>query len=113
MRTAGGPQSRVWFLAWFFDKKNTVELMMNEQGDSWVLKQKVNKSTVAKGKGLATIDPNTTYDVRIAFDGNQFQLYVNNTLLITMPKGAGTNPNGTVGFQSRNTTGSFDSVTVN
>jgi hypothetical protein len=113
MRTAGGPQSRVWFLAWYIDKKNTVELMMNEQGDAWVLKQKVNKVTVAKAKGLATIDPNTTYDARITFDGTQFQLFINNTLLLTMPKGTGTSPNGTVGFQSRNTTGSFDSVTVN
>ena len=113
MRSPGGPQSRVWLLAWYFDRKNTVELMMNEQGDSWNLKQKVNKSVVAKAKGLATIDPNTTYDVRITFNGTQFQVFINNTLLITMPKGAGTNPTGTIGFQSRGSTGSIDSVTVN
>ena len=113
MRTAGGPKNRVWLLAWYIDAKNTIELMMNEQGDSWVLKQKVNKSVVAKAKGLATINPNTTYDVRITFNGTQFQVFIDNTLLITMPKGAGTNPTGTVGFQVRSTTGGIDSVTVN
>jgi hypothetical protein len=113
MRSAGGPQGLVWLLAWYIDKKNTLELMMNEKGDKWLLKQKVNGKTAKKAKGLSTIDPDTTYDVRITFDGNQFQVYINNTLLITMPKKNGSNPNGTVGFQSKNTTGSFDSVTVN
>ena len=113
MQTGGGAGNRVWLLAWYVDKKNTVELLMKEENDFWVLKQKSNGSVVAKAKGAATIDPNTIYDAKIVFDGNQFQLYVNNTLLITLPKGAGTNPNGTIGFQSKLTTGSFDSIDVN
>jgi hypothetical protein len=113
MRTSGGTQGRAWMFAWYFDPKTNVQLMMNEQGDSWTLKQKVNNNTVAKKKGLATINPNTTYDVRITYNGTQFQVYINNTLLITMPKGAGTSPTGTIGFQSRNTTVGIDSVTVN
>jgi hypothetical protein len=34
---------------------------MDEQKDRWVIKQKVNRRTVAKGKGLMTIDPNVDY----------------------------------------------------
>ncbi len=113
MQTAGGIGNRLWLLAWYTDKKNTVELLMKEEKDFWVLKQRSNGSVVAKAKGAATIDPNTTYDAKIVFDGNQFQLYINNTLLITLPKAAGTNPNGTVGFQLKLTTGSFDSINVN
>ena len=30
MRTAGGTGNRVWLLAWYQDKKNTVEVMMKE-----------------------------------------------------------------------------------
>jgi hypothetical protein len=113
IQTAGGPGNRVWLLAWYIDKKNTIELLMKEENDFWVLKQKSNGSVVAKGKAPATIDPLTTYDAKIVFDGNQFQVYINNTLLITLVKAAGTNPNGTVGFQSKLTTGSFDSIDVN
>lgn len=110
MRTAGGIGNRVWLLAWYQAKKDTVEVMMKEEADRWVVKQKSASGVVAKGKAQSTILPNTDYDVRITYNGSQFQLFVDNVLLLTLPAGAAAN--GTVGFQSKATTGSFGSITV-
>ncbi len=109
MRTAGGTGNRVWLLAWYQAKKVTVEVMMKEETDRWVVKQK-SGVVVAKGKVQSTILPNTDYLVRITYNGSQFQLFVDNVLLLTVPAGA--SANGTVGFQSKATTGFFGNITV-
>lgn len=112
MRTGGGTGNRVWLLGWYLDSDNFVELMMKEESDKWVLKQHSGGVVVAKQKGLQIIDPNTDYDAEISFDGTNFQVMINGQLLITMPKFGGTSPSGTVGFQIKATTGSFDFVSV-
>ncbi len=109
MRTAGGTGNRVWLLAWYQAKRVTVEVMMKEETDRWVVKQKFGV-VVAKGKAQSTILPNSDYLVRITYNGSQFQLFIDNVLLLTLP--AGTAANGTVGFQSKATTGSFGSIQV-
>jgi hypothetical protein len=109
MRTAGGTGNRVWLLAWYQNKKQTVEVMMKEETDRWVVKQK-SGVVVAKGKAQSTILPNTDYLVRIIYNGSQFQLFIDNMLLLTLP--SGTAANGTVGFQSKATIGTFGSITV-
>jgi hypothetical protein len=48
--------------------------------------------------------------VRITYNGSQFQLFVDNVLLLTLPAGA--SANGTVGFQSKATTGFFGNISV-
>lgn len=114
MQTVGGTTNKVWLLAWYIDKKNTMELLMKEEGESWVLKQKVEGRVVAKAKGIKTIDPDTSYIVRILFDGSNFQVFINDLLtpLFTLTPAAPV-PVGTVGFQIKNTTGSFDYINVN
>jgi VCBS repeat-containing protein len=114
MLTAGGVSNKLWMLGWYVDKKNTMELLMKEENERWVLKQRVNGRVVAKAKGIKTIDPNTIYAARIVFDGTSFQVFVDDfqtPLLSLTPQGAV--PIGTVGFSVKNTTGSFDYVTVN
>jgi VCBS repeat-containing protein len=110
IRVTGG---KVWMLAWYVDKKNTLELLMNEQNEHWVLKQRVNGSVVAKAKGIKQIDPNTDYNVRISFDGTNFQVFVDDfaTPLFTLTPRASV-PVGTVGLQIKKTTASFDYVAV-
>jgi len=111
MRSTGG---KIWMLAWYVDKKNTLELLMNQENQHWVLKQRVNGSVVAKAKGIKKIDPNTDYTVRISFDGTTFQVFVDDfvTPLFTLTPRANV-PVGTVGFQVKNSTASFDYVAVN
>ena len=112
LRTAGGSGNRVWLLGWYLDSNNYIELLMKEESDKWVLKQHSGGVVVAKQKGLQTIQPNTDYDAEISFDGTNFQVTINGQLLITMPKFGGTSPSGTVGFQVKATTGSFDFISV-
>ena len=101
-------------LGWYVDKKNSLELLMKEENDRWILKQRSNGAVVAKAKGIKTIDPNTDYNVRIAFDGINFKVFVDDfvTPLFTLTPQA-TVPVGTVGFKVKNTTGSFDYVAIN
>ncbi len=112
MTSSGGEGNRVWLLAWRIDKDNTVELLMKEENDKWVLKQRVNKTVVAKQKFLATIDPNVPYTVLVSYDGTSFQVTINVSPAITMTPAAAV-PTGTVGFQNKNTVGSFGEIEVN
>lgn len=112
MKTAGGAGNTLWLLGWFSDKSNDVELLMKEEKDRWILKQRVGGNVLAKGKGVATILPNQNYHVTATFDGSVFQIFVDGNLLITMPKAVASSPNGTVGFQAKATTGHFGSILV-
>ena len=111
MTTAGGAFNRVWMLAWYADKRNTIEVLMKEENDKFVLKQKVGGIVVAKTKGLIQIDPNVIYDVQVAFDGTQFNLIVNGNSIATL--NAAKQPSGTAAFQVKNTTGTFGNMCVN
>ncbi len=110
--TAGGLFNKVWVYTFYVDKRNKVELLAKENTDRWVLKQRINQTIVAKGKAIATIDPNVFYDVIINYDGTTFTVSIDGTTLITLPAG-GAVPTGTVGFQVKNTTGSFGDICVN
>ncbi len=112
MTTAGGIGNRVWLLGWYIDKKNTIELLMKEENDKWIVKHRSNGSIVAKGKGFATILPNVSYNVELSFDGTNFVLRVDGNVLVTLPAATSV-PSGTVGFQAKNTTGSFGYILVN
>jgi Putative Ig domain len=111
MRTAGGAFNKVWLVVFYIDKNNLIELLMKEESDRWVIKQRINKTVVAKAKGILTIDPNVDYAATIFYDGTTVTVTIDGSPLITMtPVGT---PNGTVGFRVKNTTGSFNSIVVN
>lgn len=111
MMTAGGIGNRVWMLGWYVDKKNTVELMMKEENDKWVLKERINGAIVAKTKMISVINPNTFYRARITFDGTQFQVFIDGNLLMSL-NAVGPH-NGTVGFEAKGTVASFGEIIVN
>lgn len=110
MRTQGGVGNKMWLFAWYTDKQNTIELLMKEQNDKWVLKQKAGGVVVTKTKGSAVILPNTFYQVKLEFDGTNFNLSVDGTLLATMLAAA--TPNGTIGFRVKNTAGDYAFIQV-
>ncbi len=112
MSTAGGTGNRVWLLGWYIDKKNTIELLMKEENDKLVLKHRVNGTIASKMKGIAVIQPNVSYNVDVSFDGTNFVVRIDGQTVITMPAVASV-PNGTIGFQSKNTTGIFAHILVN
>ncbi|HSE43384.1 MAG TPA: hypothetical protein VLH08_21675, partial [Acidobacteriota bacterium] len=108
MQTDGGQSNRVWLLGWFQDKKNTVELMMREDNDKWILKYKSNGITIAKTKAFRQIDPNVPYNVAMSFDGTDFHVFVDFAEVIRLR--APVLPSGIMGYQARNTTGRFKNV---
>jgi uncharacterized repeat protein (TIGR01451 family) len=113
MRTAGGAGNRLWLLHHYVNKFNTVELLMKEENDRWVLKHRVNGRVVAKQKYLMPIDPNTDYIVRITYDGTNYTASVNGTPLSPPLTPGGTVTQGTAGLRVKGTTGTFDRIEIN
>lgn len=111
MTTAGGIFNKLWLLGWYIDKNNTVEVLMKEENDKWVLRQRVGGAVAIKTKGIAPIVPGIFYDVQVSFSGGVFTLRVDGSILATMP--AAVTPFGTVGFQVKNTIGDFGLIQVN
>jgi hypothetical protein len=110
MQSGGGLRNRVWLLAWYIDKKNTVEVMMKEENDRWIMKQKADGRVVVKAKAVRTIDPGVDYSVAVRFDGALFHLNVDGTDILSMA--AATTPAGTAGFQSKATTARFNLLCI-
>jgi hypothetical protein len=108
MQTIAG--GKVSLLAWHTGNSNYVELIMKEDKDRWVLKQRDQQHVVAKTKFKQVIDPGISYAVDVSFDGTNFQVLVNGTSIITMPAAA--TPFGTVGFKIKSTTGTFGFIQV-
>jgi hypothetical protein len=71
---------------WLLGKKNYVELKILER-DKLILTQKAQGGGLVRQSVPFTIDVNTTYHFQIVFDGQNFQVFVNNnpTAVITMP----------------------------
>jgi hypothetical protein len=76
----------LWLFAWYQDKKNTVELIMKEEKNTWVLKQRHLGKVVSKKRVKQPIEPNTKYLVKVYSDGSKFSFFVNNELVIQMPQ---------------------------
>lgn len=107
----GGTGSKVWLLGWYVDKNNRMELLVKEDQDKIVLKQRVANRVVAKQKGSIPILPNTSYIVRIIFDGTQFTVLIDGTPLFSLTP-VSTVPSGTIGFQVTNNTASFQYIQI-
>lgn len=112
LQTLGGAGNRVWLMHHYIDKANTIELLMKEETDRWIIKQRIGKKVVAKAKAQSTIDPNIFYTARIAFDGASYAVTIDGTSLMTLTP-IGSISGGTVGFKVKGTTGSFGYVAVN
>jgi uncharacterized delta-60 repeat protein len=112
VKTAGGPFNKVWIYMHRTDKRTLTELLIKEENDKVILKQRIDKVVVAKNKATVRIDPNTEYVFQIAFDGTQYTVFMNGTLLFSMNPG-GLVPNATVGFAAKSTTASFGDISIN
>jgi hypothetical protein len=110
MRSNGGTDNRLWLYGWYQNEGNHVSLLMDEPANKWVLKQVLNYQSVLTRNWSNTINPNVSYDIKLAFDGTSFRLWVNGVLRITAAAPAP--PSGNVGFQSKKTVAKFAHVTV-
>jgi hypothetical protein len=110
---ANGGDGKVTFLSWFQDKKNTLELIMDEAKDKWVLKRKLNGKLVNKLKASRVIDPNQSYAVVMMFDGNSWRVFIDGEFLFEIFNTFGGTPSGTVGLKVRSNTGVIHHIHVN
>jgi VCBS repeat-containing protein len=110
LESGGGARNKVWLLGWYVDKANRVELLMKEDQDKWILKQRFGGVVVAKSKAKVAIDPNVPYDIKLRFDGISLILDVNGVQVINM--NAVGSPSGTIAFQAKKTVGRFDYINV-
>lgn len=106
----GTPGAKVSFLTWFTDKKSLVEFQILEAKEKFILKQ---RGGGASGKAVLkrTIDPNQSIHIKINFDGNKFDVFVDGSTTpdITMPAVA--QPNGKVGLQIKSDGSATASIT--
>lgn len=110
------PGGRVSLLGWYTSKSNYVELLLKEDADKLILKQRVN-GTVNKTKVDLVLDAGIDYHLKITYDGNQFQVFLNGgaTPILTL-QSEGLSA-GTVGFRVKSTNksdtvGSFGQIDV-
>jgi hypothetical protein len=111
LQTSGGLGNTVSLFTHYMDTKTNVEVLLKEEQDKVVLKQRINGVVVLKKKSSFTIDPNTSYNVLMSYDGAIISLSINATALFTITPVGILSP-GTIGFQAINTTALFDDIRV-
>lgn len=111
MQSSGGSGNTVSLFTHYVDTKTNVEVLLKEEQDKVVLKQRINGVVVLKKKSSFVIDPNTSYNVLLSYDGAMMSLSINGTALFSIPS-IGVLPSATVGFQAINTTALFDDIRV-
>jgi len=111
MQSTGGMNNRVSLLTHYLNNKTNVEVMLKEEQDKVVLKQRSNGVLVLKKKSNFMIDPNTSYNVLLSYDGAMISLSIDGIALFNIPS-VGSLPAATVGFQAINTTALFDEIRV-
>jgi hypothetical protein len=110
----GGAGGRIWLLTHYVNKGNTLEILLKEEDDKVVVKQRSNGSVIAKAKATVPLDANNLYSVQVQYDGTAVTVNIGGDptpQLTSTP--IGVLPSGTVGFQVKNTIGMFDYITVN
>lgn len=111
VESAGVTGNRVSLLTHYVDNKTNVEVILKEQADRVVIKQRLNGNIVAKAKASVILDPNTSYSVLLSYDGSLLMLIVDGVPVLTLvPEGS--LPSGTVGFKATNTTASIGEIRV-
>jgi len=108
MKSSGGSVS---LLTHYVDNKKNIEVMLKEEQDKVVLKQRINGVVVLKKKSNFIIDPYTSYNVLLSYDGAVISISINGTAVFSISS-VGTLSIGTVGFQATNTTALFDDIRV-
>jgi hypothetical protein len=111
MKSSGGIGNRISLLTHYLDKRNNVEVILNEEADKVVLKQRLNGRIVSKAKSSLKIDPNTSYDVHLNYDGFVLRLGINGVRILSLTP-VGNLVSATVGFKTVNTDAFFGDIRV-
>ncbi len=95
IQTASG---RASVFGWYQNSTNYVELQVWDDKNKFVLKQYVSGVTQAQKTLARTVTTNAYYHIKLLFDGSNFKVYVDGTLIITLAPAV--TPSGKVAFRS-------------
>jgi hypothetical protein len=109
---SGGVSAKTFLNSHFVDKHNTLQLIIKQDQGKAVLKVKNGGITTDKAKALFTFNPNTPYDISIAYDGTTVTVSVDGNALITMTPSISI-PSGVVEIESKFQTTMMDSFCSN
>ncbi len=108
--TQGGENNKIKIIGWYTDSDNKAEVIFKEEKDKVTLKQFVDGATTKETANDVLMEPNIPFDAEVSFDGSNIEVIVNGVSALTVP--AEGVLAGKVGFQVKNTTGSFGQITV-
>lgn len=108
--TGGDVGSKAWMLTHRIDKNNQIEILLKLAQGRVVVKQRAG-AILKKVKGSITLLPNTLYTVEANYDGTDYEVRINGTLVVILVP-VGTIPSGVLGFQSKLQTTSVNRVCV-
>lgn len=111
------PTGKVSLLGWYRSKGEMVELMLNSDKDVLLLKDHSGGGVGSRIKASMTIDQGVSYHIKIAFDGAQFQVFIDGsaTPILTLQA---TGASGGAGYRlksggGRSLTASIDQISIN
>ncbi len=111
--TFGDPaEIHVRLLGWYVDLENRFSVTLKPAQDRVVVAQKEGGATLVRDTIDVALEEEVSYEVRAAFDGAEFQVFLEGVLLHTQASRFASPPFGTVGVQSRNSDVSVAEVAV-
>lgn len=99
------------FYGWYQDSSHYVQVRFLFNKSKIQIKQK-SGSLISKAKVAATINPNTFYDVKVVYNGTNFQLSLDNVLLPGLTINKVATPTGNSKFWVKSTTGTPTTGTI-
>ena len=99
-----GSDGRVSLFAWYVDKPHSVELRFMEDAQKIMLIQK-SGLTKTKKKSFRAIAANTMYNVKVAYNGINFQVWIDGVLVPELTMTPVAIPAGKAVFRVKSTTG--------
>ncbi len=99
-------------LAWYAGPGTNVSVTLKPEQDRLIFRQKEDGVVVGQGTVALALEQDTVHEVRITFDGSDFQVFLDEVLVLERPNRAAGTPLGTVGFESRNATVHVHVLTV-
>lgn len=110
MQSSGGVGNSITLLGWFSDRKNTIEVVMKEDQDEFVLRQKKDGVILVKDTASFPIQIGLDYQLRVLYDGDRVKLQVNQQSIAKIkPVGR---IFGSIGFETRKTVSRHNYVCI-
>jgi subtilisin-like proprotein convertase family protein len=96
------PKGKGWMFTHWVDKKHLIEIQLNFLRNKVIIKQR-NGVVLAKVKGNFTFAADTLYTVEANYDGTDYEVRINGTLVATLTP-VGAVPSGILGYAARGLT---------